>query len=343
MRARLIAGLSGEVLTPGEAAFLRDVRPCGVILFSRNCRAHDQIRGLVADAKAACGADDLLVLIDQEGGRVQRLRPPLGRLLPPAASFGVLYRDEPENARRAAREVSRLVARDLAALGINTVCAPVLDVPVAGSHGIIGDRAYGHTPPQVTVLGQAVAEGLLAGGALPVIKHIPGHGRATKDSHFDLPVVTTSRSELAATDFVPFRSLAHLPAAMTAHVVFTGIDAAAPASTSAIVTGDVIRGDIGFDGLLMSDDLSMRALKGPIRARVEAVIRAGSDIALHCNGDFNEMAEAACGVPALDGDSARRFAAAFAARGQSADFDVDSAEDCLRRVCAIGAKSPESV
>ncbi len=326
MRSRLIAGLSGEVLTAGEAAFLRDARPCGIILFSRNCTSRDQIARLTASAREARGGDDLLVLVDQEGGRVQRLRPPLGRLLPPAAAYGALYAKDPEAALRMARGVASLVARDLACLGIDTVCAPVLDVPVAGAHDIIGDRAYGSTPGQVAALGRAVALGLLAGGALPVVKHIPGHGRATADSHVDLPVVTETWAELSASDFAPFKALAHMPAAMTAHVVFTAIDAHAPASTSSRVTREVIRGEIGFDGLLMSDDLSMRALKGSIRSRAEAVIRAGSDVALHCNGDLSEMREAAEGAPALAGDSLRRFEVARAARACPGACDAAQAE-----------------
>lgn len=343
MRARLIAGLSGEDLTPGERAFLRDARPCGIILFSRNCQSQAQIGRLSASARDACGADDLLVLIDQEGGRVQRLRPPLGRLLPPAAAYGALYATQPEEARRMARGVANLLAQDLAALGIDTICAPVLDVPVPGSHGVIGDRAYGAAPEQVASLGRAVAEGLMAGGALPVIKHIPGHGRAMADSHFDLPVVTASKAELTANDFAPFKALAQMPAAMTAHVVFTAVDPDAPASTSSRVTHEIIRGEIGFDGLLLSDDLSMRALKGSMRERAEAVIRAGSDVALHCNGDLAEMRDAAEGAPPLEGLPLRRFEAARAAMARSGVCDATQAEADLALLLAIGAKHAESV
>ena len=245
--------------------------------------------------RTAVGADDLLVLIDQEGGRVQRLRPPLGRALPPAAAYGRLYASDHAAAVLAAFEAARLLAADLTDLGINTDCAPVLDLPVAGAHDIIGDRAYGRSVDQVVALGQGGRRRLHRGRRLPVIKHIPGHGRATADSHLSLPVVTESRAELSATDFAPFKALQHMPAAMTAHVVFRDIDPGAPASTSAIVTRDIIRGEIGFDGLLMSDDLTMKALTGPMRARAESVIAAGSDLALHCSGDLAEMHEAAAG------------------------------------------------
>ena len=343
MRSALITGLSGLRLTADEAGFLSATRPCGIILFTRNCESHEQIRTLVAAAKEAIGESDLLVLIDQEGGRVQRLRPPLGRALPPAAAYAALFADDPERACRAAQAAARLVAEDLSALGINTDCAPVLDVPVPGSHDVIGDRAYGATPAQVARIGRAVAEGFIAQGMLPVIKHIPGHGRATKDSHHDLPVVTTVRAELSATDFQSFKLLADMPAAMTAHVVFTDIDAEHPASTSPIVTREIIRGDIGFDGFLMSDDLSMKALSGSLRERAEAVIAAGSDVALHCNGDLNEMQAAAAGVPALAGRALERFSAAVEVTKRRETFDVAAAEADLAAMLARHGAAAESV
>ena len=343
MRTALITGVAGTVLAPKEAAFLRETRPAGLILFARNLESHEQIRALVADAREAVGAEDFLVLIDQEGGRVQRLRPPLGRALPPGAAYGRLYASDPEAGLAAAFAVARLLADDLLALGINTDCAPVLDVPVPGSHQIIGDRAYGTDPDQVIALGRAVADGFLAGGVLPVIKHIPGHGRATKDSHLALPVVDESRAELSASDFVPFKALNTLPAAMSAHVVFRAIDPDAPASTSQIVTRDIIRGEIGFDGLLMSDDLSMRALSGSMRDRAERVIAAGSDIVLHCNGDFAETESAAAGTPALAGEAERRFAAAVRMLNSQKPYDRATAESELARVLAIAADGTESV
>jgi beta-N-acetylhexosaminidase len=332
MLSAFIAGLAGTQLEAREAALLREARPCGVILFARNIESPEQVRRLTADVRTAIGADDLLVLIDQEGGRVQRLKPPHWRALPPAAAYGRLYQRDSDEALRSARLAARLTAADLLAVGINTDCAPVLDVPVPGSHDVIGDRAYGTSPDQVVALGRAVAEGFMAGGVLPVIKHIPGHGRATKDSHLDLPVVTASRSDLEAYDFAPFRALAGMPAAMTAHVVFTAIDADAPASTSARVTADIIRSAIGFDGLLMSDDLGMRALTGTITERAQAVLAAGSDVALLCSGDLAETESVAGVVPLLRGDGQARFVNACAVFRQQDTFDVAEAEACLGEV-----------
>lgn len=326
MTRALITGLSGVCLTPAEASFLAAERPAGIILFKRNIGSFEQIRRLIASAKDAIGRDDVLVLVDQEGGRVQRVKEPIARNLPPAAVYAELYGVDPASACRSAFNIARLAATELSALGFNMNCAPVLDLPVEGAHDIIGDRAYGRSADQVIALGRAVARGLMAGGVAPIIKHIPGHGRATADSHLDLPVVDTKLEVLSRTDFVPFRALFDMPAAMTAHVVYSDIDADNPASTSPLVTSKVIRGEIGFGGLLMSDDLSMKALSGPIRARAEAVIAAGSDVALHCNGDMNEMVEAAEGVPRLSGEAAARFDAAIAAAKRFEEFDVAEAE-----------------
>ncbi len=331
MRASLITGLAGTHLTPDEARFLAGVKPCGLILFARNCETPGQVRKLVAEAKAAIGEDEVLVLIDQEGGRVRRLMPPHWRELPPAAAFAHLRERDPDGAEKAARLVARLTAADLRDLGINTNCVPVLDIPAPLSHEIISDRAYGTTPEAVSRMGRAVAEGHLAGGVLPVIKHMPGHGRARADSHLELPVVTTPREELSATDFAPFRALNDMPAAMTAHVVFTAIDAHAPASISETVTREIMRGEIGFDGLLMSDDLSMKALTGSMWARAEAVIRAGSDVVLHCNGELQEMEQAAAGVPPLTGQPLQRFERCLAALNRNEPFDIAEAEAALAR------------
>ncbi len=344
MTSAFITGLAGATLTSDEASFLKAAAPAGLILFARNCIDPEQIRHLVAAAREASGqGDDFLVLIDQEGGRVQRLRPPLGRALPPADAYACLFCDDEDGAIDAAYLSARLLADDLKALGINTNCAPVLDVPVPGAHDIIGDRAYGRTPGQVARLGRAVAEGFMAGGVLPVIKHIPGHGRATADSHLALPVVDAPRDELDATDFAPFKALADMPAAMTAHVVFTSVDPHAPASTSRRVTKDVIREAIGFDGLLMSDDLSMKALEGPIGARAEAVLAAGSDLALHCSGDFAEMEAVAAAVPALSGDALRRFRAALEIFARSEPYDSERAQTGLARALGTTGRAPESV
>lgn len=331
MRSAFITGLSGHTLTLDERAFLASTQPAGIIVFARNVAEPDQLRRLIGDATDAIGSADTLVLVDQEGGRVQRLRPPHWRALPPAGRYR-----EADDPARAAWLVARLLADELRQVGINTDCAPVLDIPVAGAHGVIGDRAFATEPGLVAELGRAFAQGLRAGGVVTVIKHIPGHGRATADSHFELPRVSTGRAELAATDFMPFRELRSEPAAMTAHVVFSDLDPHNPASTSPIVHRQVIRGDMAFDGLLMSDDLSMKALLGPMRVRAEAVIAAGSDIALHCNGDLAEMADVAAGVPALTGAPLARFERALAAMrvGKTA-FDRAEAEACLARLLPL--------
>ncbi len=343
MRTALIVGVAGTQLSRDEAQFLKDARPAGFILFARNLKDHAQIRGLICDVRAAIGADDVLVLIDQEGGRVQRLRPPLGRALPPAAAYGKFYTRDHAAAVMAAFEATRLLAADLSELGINTDCAPVVDVPVEGAHDIIGDRAYGKSVEQVVALAKAVGDGFMAGGVVPVIKHIPGHGRATADSHLSLPVVTESRAELAVTDFAPFKALNHLPTAMTAHVVFRDIDPQSPASTSPIVTREIIRGEIGFDGLLMSDDLTMKALSGPMRSRAEAVVAAGSDLALHCSGDLPEMLQAAAGAGPLAGRAQQRFDTAIKITKASRPFDSAAAEAQLAKVLAFAAGDAESV
>jgi len=337
MRSAFITGLAGHVLTAREAALLKAAQPCGIILFQRNIGEPDEVRRLVEAARTAVGAADFLVLIDQEGGRVQRLRPPHWCNRPAAARYGAAHARDPDGAVRAARFAAGLAAQELVALGINTSCAPVLDLPVPGGHDVIGDRAYGNTPERVIALGRAVAEGLLAGGVLPVIKHIPGHGRATKDSHRELPSVPTGRAELEASDFLPFRALADLPAAMTAHVVFAAIDPAAPASISEPVTREVIRGFIGFDGLLLSDDLGMAALAGSMPERAQAVLRAGSDVALLCAGDILEAEAVAAVVPALTEPARARFERACAAIRPPQALDVAAAEACIAEVLRADA------
>lgn len=328
MLKAFFTGLAGPDLLEEERRFLAAARPAGLILFARNIVAPDQVRRLVAEARSAIGGDDCLVLIDQEGGRVQRLRPPHWRTLPEAAR----YKSLGEAGLSAARQVAALTAFDLRALGINCNCAPVLDVPVADAHDIIGSRAYDRSITGVIAFGRAVMEGYSAGGVVPVVKHIPGHGRAKADSHLELPVVTTDRAILEATDFAPFKALADAPTAMTAHVVFSAIDPAAPASTSAIVHREILRGHIGFDGLLMSDDLSMKALTDPsFRGRTEAVIRAGSDIALHCNGNLDEMHAVAEGAPTLTGRARVRFEAAVSISRTEPACDIAAAEACLAR------------
>jgi beta-N-acetylhexosaminidase len=328
MLASFITGLAGLKLDPSEAAVMRAARPCGIILFARNVAEPAQVRRLSEAAREAVG-HDILVLIDQEGGRVRRLRPPHWRELPCAAAYGQLYSADPMDACRAARLAAQLMASDLRAAGINTNCTPVLDVPAPGSHDIIGDRAYGATAQQVAALGRAVAEGHMAGGVLPVIKHVPGHGRATADSHLELPIVTASREELERTDFAPFRACADMPAAMTAHVVYQAIDSGQPASTSARVIAEAVRGSIGFDGLLMSDDLGMQALSGSMAERTGAVLAAGCDVALVCSGDLADTEAAAAVAPPLSGAALDRYERACAVLRRQQPFDVAEAEVCL--------------
>jgi beta-N-acetylhexosaminidase len=306
-----ITGLRGTAITPEERAFLRDASPVGLILFKRNIVDPSQLRELIEQFRAIRGPD-AAVLIDQEGGRVQRMGPPHWPAYPAGAVYGELYRLDPAQGLRAAWLGARLMAADLAAVGITVDCLPLADVPVAGADRVIGDRAYGDTAPQVAAIAAAVAAGLQAGGVLPVIKHMPGHGRATADSHHQLPVVTADRSTLEATDFAAFVPLAAAPFGMTAHVVFTALDPGLPATTSPIMIGQVIRGFIGFSGALMSDDVSMGALSGPIGERVRQSLAAGCDLVLHCNGEFTEMQEVAAHCPELGGTALQRTARALA-------------------------------
>ena len=325
MAARaFITGLSGLKLTAQERAFLREARPWGLILFKRNIDDRNQVLGLVGEVLHELGGN-APVLVDQEGGRVQRLGPPHWPAYPPGAVYSRLYDRDPAVGLAAARLGARLIAADLLPLGINVDCLPLADVPVGGANAVIGDRAYGETPEKVAVIAAAIAEGLGAGGVLPVLKHIPGHGRATADSHEQLPVVRTDRATLEATDFAAFRPLKNLPLGMTAHVVFTAIDPVLPATTSATMIREVIRGFIGFDGLLMSDDVSMGALSGSIAERTRASLAAGCDVVLHCNGKLDEMQAVAAAAPELAGAAERRAAAALAARSPASEIDLTAA------------------
>ena len=318
-----ITGLSGLSLSADERAFLRLARPWGLILFKRNVDNPAQVVELVNEARHELGSV-APVLVDQEGGRVQRLGPPHWPAYPPGAAYARLF-DRDERAAHAARLGARLIAADLNLLGIDVDCLPLADVPVSGADSVIGDRAYGDTPGRVAAIAAAVAEGLMAGGVLPVLKHIPGHGRATADSHQRLPVVDADRATLEATDFAAFRPLKNLPLGMTAHVVFSAIDPVLPATTSATMIREVIRGFIGFDGLLMSDDVSMGALSGSIAERTRASLAAGCDLVLHCNGRLDEMQAVAAEAPELSGAAARRAAAALAARRPPSDIDLPAA------------------
>ena len=280
----VIFGAGGTALTDDEKKFFRSADPLGFILFARNCENPAQVKKLVAELREAVRREDAPVLIDQEGGRVARLKPPHWPAYPPASAVAAL-----NNPAEAAFLGARLMADDLSALGITVDCAPVLDLPVPGSDPIIGDRAYGTNPENVAALGRAVCDGLLAGGVLPVIKHIPGHGRAGVDSHLALPVVSTPRAELEAVDFAPFRALHHMPWAMTAHIVYSAIDAEHPATLSPRLISETIRASIGFGGVLISDDLSMKALPGSLPGRAKGAWEAGCDVVLHCNGELKEM------------------------------------------------------
>ncbi|HMH66136.1 MAG TPA: beta-N-acetylhexosaminidase [Rhizomicrobium sp.] len=337
MRSRAIYGCAGTSLSAAERDFFREVQPWGFILFGRNIADPAQVKALVDELRATVGDAGAPVLIDQEGGRVARLKPPHWQTRLPAARFGALHNDNPEAAREATYLNARLIAHDLAGLGINVDCLPVLDVPVPGAHDIIGDRAFATDPATIIALGRAQIEGLMDGGVLPVMKHIPGHGRAGADSHLALPRVAATLDALSASDFVTFRSLDQCPIAMTAHVVYESIDPQRPATTSPKVIRDVIRGEIGFDGLLMSDDLSMKALDGPLSVRARAALFAGCDLVLHCNGDMDEMRDVASEVKELEGQALRRSEQALAHLSVPAPFDAAAAQGRLAALLGAGA------
>jgi len=320
-----ISGVSGLEVTAEERSFFQAQRPWGFILFKRNVDTPAQVAALAKDLRDSIGAPDAPVLIDQEGGRVARLTPPHWPVYPPGAVFGTLYDIEPELGLTAARLSARLIAADLAELGVSVDCLPLADVPVAGADAVIGNRAYGTEPAKVAAIARAVTDGLAQGGVLPVLKHIPGHGRATADTHFRLPVVDTARLDLERTDFAPFQALSDLPMAMTAHVVFSALDGAQPATTSATIIEQVIRGWIGFQGLLMSDDVSMNALAGSIAERTAAIVAAGCDIVLHCNGKLDEMQAVAGQTPLLSGLALERAKRALASRKAALPFDRGAA------------------
>jgi beta-N-acetylhexosaminidase len=331
-----VTGLSDLQISNNERSFLREARPWGLILFERNISNPRQVAALVSEFRDILGFD-APVLIDQEGGRVQRLGPPHWRIYPSGADYGWLFDRDPALGLAAARLGARLIAADLAALGITVNCLPVADVPAPGADPVIGTRAYGDTADKVAQIAEAIADGLAEGGVLPVLKHMPGHGRATCDSHFGLPVVASSREILESTDFAAFRRLAHLPLGMTAHVMYTAIDPDLPATLSPKVINDVIRGSIGFDGALMSDDVSMGALTGVVAERTRQALAAGCDIALHCNGDLREMEEVASGARELSGAAARRAERALAARRKADAVDITEARITFSRMMGTTA------
>ena len=316
-----ICGCAGSSLTDDERAFLRRAAPWGLILFARNIQNRAQVKAIIEEFREISGRADAPVLIDQEGGRVQRLRPPEWRRYPAAADFNAA----PEQERAClVRQGARLIAQDLAEVGINVDCMPVIDVPAPGGHDVIGDRAYSDDPGLTALLGRAACEGLLDGGVLPVVKHMPGHGRAGADSHLALPVVSASRRALE-TDFSTFQALSDMPIAMTAHVVYSAVDPDRPATLSPKVVSEVIRGEIGFDGLLMSDDLSMKALSGSFTEKTEGLFAAGLDMALYCWADLKEAEEVARAAPILDGRRARRAARALERLCPPQPFDAQAA------------------
>jgi beta-N-acetylhexosaminidase len=325
MTKAFITGIASTALSAAERAFIHTERPWGFILFKRNIETPGQVALLVDELKKCTGRTEVPVLIDQEGGRVQRLGPPHWPVYPAGAVFGKLYDIDETLGLSAARLSARLIAADLWELGINVDCLPLADVPVAGADAVIGNRAYGTEPGKVAAIASAVTEGLREGGILPVLKHIPGHGRATTDSHLRLPTVDTPKNELEKTDFAAFQPLAGLPMAMTAHVVFSVLDPVHPATTSATIINQVIRGVVGFQGLLMSDDVSMKALSGSIAERTKAIFSAGCDMVLHCNGDLEEMRDVAAETPELSGKALERANQALASRRRPQPFDRSAA------------------
>jgi len=336
-----IAGVAGTELSTEERSFFRSERPWGFILFKRNVETPTQIAALTGQLREALGEPEVPIFIDQEGGRVQRLGPPNWSSYPAGAVFGQLYDIAPAMGVTAARLSARLIADDLQRIGVTVDCLPLADVPAPGADAVIGDRAYGTEPGKVAAIARAVAEGLEQGGILPVVKHIPGHGRAAADTHFRLPVVDAPKKELETTDFAAFRPLADLPMAMTAHVVFRAYDPVQPATTSATIIERVIRRLIGFQGLLMSDDVSMNALAGSIAERTRAIFAAGCDVVLHCNGKMTEMRDVAREAPELSGQALQRAKRALAVRKAAKPFDRAAAraelDALVKRLGAAGA------
>ena len=325
MTKAFITGLAGTKLSDAERDFIRAERPWGFILFRRNIDSPTQVAALTNEIQDVLGVTDVPILVDQEGGRVQRFRPPNWPLYPAGAAFGRLYDIDSALGLKAARLSARLIADDLTKVGVTVDCLPLADVPVPGADDVIGDRAYGNDPQKVAAIARAVTEGLEQGGILPILKHIPGHGRATADSHLALPVVDSPKSELESIDFAAFKPLADLPMAMTAHVVFSAYDPAQPATTSATMIERVIRGLIGFQGLLMSDDVGMNALAGSIAERTKALLAAGCDMVLACSGEPEEMHQVARETPELSGKALARAKAALASRQAPKPFDRDAA------------------
>ena len=324
-----IYGLEGLVLTDDERGFFRDSEPAGFVLFRRNCDNQEQLLGLTDSLREISGRDDVPILIDQEGGRVARMRPPEWPAFPAAEKFAILYRTAPSSAIEAVRANARALGLMLRSVGVNVNAVPLLDVRQEGASDIIGDRALGSEPMQVAALGRAVLDGMASAGVVGIVKHMPGHGRALVDSHKELPVVSASIEELQV-DLEPFERLSSAPMGMTAHVVYNAWDRERPASLSPVVIRDIIRERIGFDGWLMSDDLGMDALKGDFASRAAGVVAAGCDVALHCSGKMEEMIAVASAVPAMGAEGHDRLSRALAATRIDVD-NVDFAEEIAKR------------
>lgn len=329
-----ILGCAGPTLTEEETFFFEQMDPLGFILFARNCVDPDQVKALVKSMRAAVGRDDAPVLIDQEGGRVQRLGPPHWKVRPAQSLFARIAEDDRALAREAASINARLIAEELILLGIDVDCLPVMDVPTIGAHEIIGDRAFGMDPEIVSELGQSVITGLGAGGVTAVVKHLPGHGRANADSHLALPYVDAGKNALRRTDFLPFKNARFAPWGMTAHVVYEAFDPMRPATLSETMIMDVIRGEIGFQGFLVSDDISMKALSGRIEVNALAALEAGCDAVLHCNGDMHEMHAIMRDLPEMTGIAWERFQTGLAVRPASDPIDVPALEAELAKMTA---------
>ncbi|TMM48769.1 beta-N-acetylhexosaminidase [Qipengyuania marisflavi] len=309
-----IFGISGDQLTKDERAFFKDADPAGYILFGRNCVSRDQMRALTDDLCSLHGRDRNFISIDQEGGRVARMKPPEWSAFPAGAAFDALYQIAPASAIEAARINAEALARELAEVGVTVDFHPPLDIPQPGAHDVIGDRALGHEPMQVAALGRAILNGFSRAGVLGCIKHMPGHGRSTADTHKEMPTVTASAAELAR-DIAPFKTLAGTPLGMTGHLLFTAWDAENPVTHSPAIIHDIIRGEIGFGGLLLTDDIDMEALSGSIPERSERALAAGCDVVLNCWAKMDDMIGIAQRCPAMRGDSIARYDRAMAALG----------------------------
>ena len=324
-----IYGLAGETVSAEEHALFREADPAGYILFRRNCVSAGQMQALTDALRDLHGRADLPILIDQEGGRVARMRPPEWPAFPSGEAFDALYQMAPSSAIEAARMNARAIGLMLRGVGVNVNCLPMLDVRQPGATDIVGDRAYGHEPMQVAALGRAVLDGLAGAGVVGVLKHMPGHGRAMVDSHHEMPVVTASEAELEI-DLEPFERLRTAPMGMVAHILYEAWDKERPSSHSPIVIEDIIRRRIGFDGFLMTDDIGMEALSGSAGERSVAAIAAGCDATLHCSGKFDEMVDVAARVGALSAEGEARLARAMAGAMNDAD-GVEMAEAVAKR------------